>query len=372
MASRQTRYSEAVRARAVRLYRQKIDGDERTDWQRVKDVAAKQGMTAETVRGWVRQAEIDAGEREGVPPLAEIAELRRERRAGADGRDLEGGGVFLRAGVRPATDALCRFIAEHQDRFGVVPICRALKRTACRSLRAPTTPGCRGARRGGPCGRPQSPRCWPASTSPTSTAGGAPESLYGAVKMWAHLHRQGIRVARCTVERLMRRNGWRGVRRGRRIRTTIARPGGERAAGPGRSAVPAPAPRTGCSWPTSPTCPWRGAASSTPPSSSTPSPAPSSAGRSAATANAAMVGRALADAVETRRRQGHPIQPGAVHHSDAGTQYTSIAFGQHLAEAGIQPSIGSIGDAYDNALAETTIGLYKTECIPPDRRSTPA
>lgn len=78
MASRQTRYSEAARARAVRLYRQKIDGDERTDWQRMKDVAAKQGMTAETLRRWVREAEVEAGEREGAPSLAEVAELRRK------------------------------------------------------------------------------------------------------------------------------------------------------------------------------------------------------------------------------------------------------------------------------------------------------
>lgn len=78
MASRQTRYSEAVQARAVRLYRQKIDGDERTDWQRLKDVAAKQGMTVETLRRWVREAEIEAGEREGAPSLAEVAELRRK------------------------------------------------------------------------------------------------------------------------------------------------------------------------------------------------------------------------------------------------------------------------------------------------------
>jgi putative transposase len=81
--------------------------------------------------------------------------------------------------------------------------------------------------------------------------------------------------------------------------------------------------------------------------------------------DAAMVVRALADALETRQRQGHPVTPGAVHHSDAGSQYTSVTFGQHLTDVGIHPSIGSIGDAYDNALAETTIGLYKTECIQP-------
>jgi putative transposase len=71
----------------------------------------------------------------------------------------------------------------------------------------------------------------------------------------------------------------------------------------------------------------------------------------------------VTDAIEYRTRQGHPITAGAIHHSDAGTQYTSIAFGQQLATAGLLPSIGSVGDAYDNALAETTIGLYKTECV---------
>ena len=78
MASRQTRYSEAVRYRAVRLYRQRIDGDERTDWQRLMAVAKKQGMTPETLRRWVREAEVEAGERPAVPSVAEVAELRRK------------------------------------------------------------------------------------------------------------------------------------------------------------------------------------------------------------------------------------------------------------------------------------------------------
>jgi putative transposase len=151
-----------------------------------------------------------------------------------------------------------------------------------------------------------------------------PESLYGATKMWAQLNRQGIPVARCTVERLMRRHGWQGIRRSGKVRTTIADPRAGRTpdlvdrqfrvAAPnqllvadftyikiksgfvyGAFVVDAFA-GTILGWDIS------------------------------ATANAAMVHRALADAIQTRRRQGHPISPGAIHHSDAGTQYTSIAF----------------------------------------------
>jgi putative transposase len=190
-----------------------------------------------------------------------------------------------------------------------------------------------------------------------------PESLYGAVKMWAHLNRQGIPVARCTVERLMRANGWRGVRRDRRIRTTV-RSGVARAADLVNRRFHAPAPNRlfvadftyvpitsgGFAYVAFVIDAYAGTI----------------VGWHVAThADHTLVSRALADARETRRRDGHPIRAGAVHHSDAGTQYTSIAFGKHLLDVGIYPSIGSVGDAYDNALAETTIGLYKTECTRP-------
>lgn len=76
MASRQMRYSEQARERAVRLVQQHIEGDERPQWQRIKAVAEKQGMTAETLRRWVREVEVEAGERPGAPSAAELAELR--------------------------------------------------------------------------------------------------------------------------------------------------------------------------------------------------------------------------------------------------------------------------------------------------------
>ena len=80
------------------------------------------------------------------------------------------------------------------------------------------------------------------------------------------------------------------------------------------------------------------------------------------TKDAAFVERAIRHAAAFRTRQGHPFD-GAIHHSDAGSQYTAIHFGETLMLAGLRPSIGTVGDALDNALCETTIGLYKTECI---------
>jgi putative transposase len=72
---------------------------------------------------------------------------------------------------------------------------------------------------------------------------------------------------------------------------------------------------------------------------------------------------AIRQATALRRRQGHPLLGGTIHHSDAGSQYTALRFGETLVLEGLVPSIGTVADALDNALAETTIGLYKTECI---------
>jgi putative transposase len=188
-----------------------------------------------------------------------------------------------------------------------------------------------------------------------------PECLYGATKTWAYLQGQGVPVARCTVERLMRQHGWHGVLRGRTPRTTRSDPAAGRPAdlvdrhfqadGPNQlfvadfTYVPT---RTGFVYTAFVIDAFAGFI----------------AGWDVAShPNAAMVSRALTDAAETRARQGHPIVPGAIHHSDAGRQYTAITLSTQLADLGLRGSIGSVGDAYDNALAEATNGLYKTECI---------
>ena len=79
--------------------------------------------------------------------------------------------------------------------------------------------------------------------------------------------------------------------------------------------------------------------------------------------HATFVESAIRQAAACRASQGHPLAGSTIHHSDAGSQYTAVRFGETLLLAGLTPSIGTVGDALDNALAETTIGLYKTECV---------
>jgi putative transposase len=85
-----------------------------------------------------------------------------------------------------------------------------------------------------------------------------------------------------------------------------------------------------------------------------------------ASKHTAFVESAIRQAASLRRMEGNPLMGNTIHHSDAGSQYTSVRFGETLMLAGLTPSIGSVGDAYDNALAETTIGLYKTEAVRKD------
>jgi putative transposase len=191
-----------------------------------------------------------------------------------------------------------------------------------------------------------------------------PESLYGSCKMWAHLNRQGIAVARCTVERLMKANGWEGVRRVKKVRTTVPDPAAERAPDLVQRRFRAPCPNrllvadftyvrmaAGCFAYTAFVI---------------DAYANRIVGWECSTSkHTSFVESAIRQAAALRIREGHPLD-GIIHHSDAGSQYTSIHFGETLQLNGMLPSIGSVGDAFDNALAETTIGLYKHECIRAD------
>lgn len=163
-----------------------------------------------------------------------------------------------------------QFIADHRAEFGVVPICRALRRydvqLAPRSFYAWVSRG--PSRRG----------LWETVIAellagyyePDAEGRRPAESLYGSLKMWAHLQRQGVQVARCTIERLMRRHGWRGVTRRRRPRTTVSDPTAERARIWCTDGF-TPIGRTHYGWPISLMCrSCRGL--STPPSSSMPLP----------------------------------------------------------------------------------------------------
>ncbi|AFS14910.1 hypothetical protein OEM_32650 [Mycobacterium intracellulare subsp. yongonense 05-1390] len=260
---------------------------------------------------------------------------------------------------------ICAFIAEHRARFGVAPICRVLTEHGC--VIAPRTFYAWLA-------RPPSARAlW--DTVITEVLAGyyepdehgrrKPESLYGATKMWAHLQRQGITVARCTVERLMRVNGWRGVTRRKKVRTTVADPAATRAADLVKRQFRVRAPNVLL------VADFTYVRLATGVFVYTAFAIDAYAGRivgwtCSASKEDRFVRQAIRHAAQLRFNEGNPLMGNTIHHSDAGSQYTSVRFGETLTLSGLVASIGTVGDAFDNALAETTIGLYKTEAVRAD------
>jgi transposase InsO family protein len=183
-------------------------------------------------------------------------------------------------------------------------------------------------------------------------------AVYGVRKVWRQMNREGFAIARCTVERLMRDMGLAGVIRGKPVRTTIS-----------DKAAPCPldhvnrqfhAPAPNRLWVSDFTyvSTWGGFVYV---AFVIDVYARYIVGwRVSRTAHASFVLDALEQALHDRR----PVHRGGlVHHSDRGSQYVSIKYTERLAEAGIEPSVGSVGDSYDNALAETINGLYKAEVI---------
>ena len=180
--------------------------------------------------------------------------------------------------------------------------------------------------------------------------------VYGARKVWRQLNREGISTARCSVERLMHRDGIKGVVRGNKPRTTIP-----------DTVSPRPldlvqrdftAMRPNQLWVADFTyvATWAGFVY---------------VAFVIDVFSRMIVGwrvsRSLRsdlplDALE-QALHARPFRDGLIHHSDRGVQYLSIRYTERLAEAGIEPSVGSVGDSYDNALAESVIGLFKTEVI---------
>jgi putative transposase len=185
--------------------------------------------------------------------------------------------------------------------------------------------------------------------------------VYGARKVWLALNREGIAVARCTVERLMKDLGLSGAVRGRPRRTTIADAAAARPADLVSRQFAPPAPNRLWVADLTYVSTWSGFAYV---AFVIDAYARRILGwRVAATMATTMVLDSIEQAIWIRTREGVLELNEVVHHSDRGSQYTSIRFTERLAEAGIQPSVGAVGSSYDNALAETIIGLYKTELI---------
>ena len=241
------------------------------------------------------------------------------------------------------------FIDGHRADFGVEPICNVLPiapstyYAGLATVRDPSRASARARRDAEPM--PEIQRVWEENFQ-----------VYGVRKVWHQLRREGVEVARCTVERLMRRLGIQGVVRGRPQKTTIPNP-----------ALPCPLDRVNRQF---------------------RAQAPNTLWVSDFTyvstwqgfiyvafvidtfANRIVGWRAsrsqqtqfVLDALDQALYERRPGE-GLTHHSDRGGQYLSIRYTERLAEAGIEPSVGSVGDSDDNALAETIIGLFKAKVI---------
>jgi len=243
------------------------------------------------------------------------------------------------------------FIDDHRREYGVEPICRVLPI-------APSTYHEHVAQRLDPERMSDRAKRDEALKVAVKRVFDSNFGVYGARKVWWQLLREDIPVARCTVERLMRKMALKGVIRGRTVRTTI-----------GDKAAPCPldhvnrqfhAPEPNRLWLSDFTyvATWSGFVYV---AFVIDAYARRIVGwRVSRTAHAGFVLDALEQALHERR----PTRgAGLVHHSDRGSQYISIKYTDRLAVAGIEPSVGSVGDSYDNALAETINGLYKTELI---------
>jgi putative transposase len=181
---------------------------------------------------------------------------------------------------------------------------------------------------------------------------------FGARKMWLYLRRQGHDVARCTVERLMARNGWQGALRGTQVRTTIAEPADARPADLVDRDFTTAAPNQLWVADFTYVATWRGFVYV---AFVIDVFARRIVGwRVSTSLRTDLVLDALEQAIYQRCGDG---LSDLVHHSDRGTQYLSMRYTDRLTDAGIEPSVGSRGDSYDNALAESIIGLFKTEVI---------
>ncbi len=213
------------------------------------------------------------------------------------------------------------FIDAHREDLGVEPICREL-------AIAPSSYHEHALRLADPGRRPARARRDEEMRGQIKRVHEANYGVYGSRKVWHQLRHEGVTVAKCTVERLMRVMGLSGVRRGKRTITTVSNP-----------KAPCPLDKVNREFRVArPIVGWKVSASAT----------------------AGFVLDALEQAIHARRPGS---DDGLVHHSDRGVQYLAMGYTQRLAEANLVPSVGSVGDSYDNALAETINGLYKAEVI---------
>jgi putative transposase len=247
--------------------------------------------------------------------------------------------------------AMIEFIDEHRKEHGVEPICRVLPI-------APSTYHDHAAKRRNPSRMSKRARQDKELKTEVKRVFDNNFGVYGVRKLWWQLLREGFSIARCTVARLMSQLGLKGAIRGKPVRTTISDKSAVCPLDRVHRQFHAPAPNRLWLSDFTYVATWSGFVYV---AFVIDAYARRIVGwRVSRTAHAGFVLDALEQALHERRPAS---DDGLVHHSDRGSQYVSIKYTERLAAAGIEPSVGSVGDSYDNALAETINGLYKAELI---------
>ncbi|MEX5165679.1 IS3 family transposase, partial [Escherichia coli] len=349
--TKNTRFSPEVRQRAVRMVLES-QSEYDSQWATICSIAPKIGCTPETLRVWVRQHERDTGGGDGGLTTAErqrLKELERENRELRRSNDIlrQASAYFCEGGVRPPLEKMMPLLDKLREQYGVGPLCSELHI-------APSTYYHCQQQRHHPDKRSARAQRDDWLKKEIQRVYDENHKVYGVRKVWRQLLREGIRVARCTVARLMAVMGLAGVLRGKKVRTTISRKAVAAGDRVNRQFV---AERPDQLWVADFTyvSTWRGFVY-------VAFIIDVFAGyivgwRVSSSMETTFVLDALEQALWARRPSG------TVHHSDKGSQYVSLAYTQRLKEAGLLASTGSTGDSYDNAMAESINGLYKAEVI---------
>ncbi|HAY0041724.1 TPA: IS3 family transposase [Escherichia coli] len=349
--TKNTRFSPEVRQRAVRMVLES-QGEYDSQWAAICSIAPKIGCTPETLRVWVRQHERDTGSGDGGLTTAErqrLKELERENRELRRSNDIlrQASAYFAKAEFDRLWKKLMPLLDKLREQYGVGPVCSELHI-------APSTYYHCQQQRHHPDKRSARAQRDDWLKREIQRVYDENHQVYGVRKVWRQLLREGIRVARCTVARLMAVMGLAGVLRGKKVRTTVSRKAVSAGDRVNRQFV---AERPDQLWVADFTyvSTWQGFVY-------VAFIIDVFAGcivgwRVSSSMETTFVLDALEQALWARRPSG------TVHHSDKGSQYVSLAYTERLKEAKLLASTGSTGDSYDNAMAESINGLYKAEVI---------
>ncbi|HDO7568039.1 IS3 family transposase [Escherichia coli] len=349
--TKNTRFSPEVRQRTIRMVLESQDEYD-SQWAAICSIAPKIGCTPETLRVWVRQHERDTGGGDGGLTSAErqrLKELERENRELRRSNDIlrQASAYFGEGGVRPPLEKMMPLLDKLREQYGVGPVCSELHI-------APSTYYHCQQQRHHPDKRSARAQHDDWLKREIQRVYDENHQVYGVRKVWRQLLREGIRVARCTVARLMAVMGLAGVLRGKKVRTTISRKAVAAGDRVNRQFV---AERPDQLWVADFTyvSTWQGFVY-------VAFIIDVFAGyivewRVSSSMETTFVLDALEQVLWARRPSG------TIHHSDKGSQYVSLAYTERLKEAGLLASTGSTGDSYDNAMAESINGLYKAEVI---------